>query len=202
MQLVSMFRLPPRIPARVAVLSAAFLCLPAAAQNDSGSDGAGPATGMRDARQTVQAGAPGGDNANMPPRDWRTINRDLAATRYSPLEEINREAPLQPVFFGYDSSEINAAARGVIATNADVLSQNPTWVIAIEGHCDSRGTPEYNLALGERRAYAVRDHLVGLGIAADRMQTISYGEEFPFVPGETEDAWASNRRAHFVITGQ
>ena len=119
-----------------------------------------------------------------------------------PLEEINREAPLQPVFFGYDSSEINAAARGVIATNADVLSQNPTWVIAIEGHCDSRGTPEYNLALGERRAYAVRDHLVGLGIAADRMQTISYGEEFPFVPGETEDAWASNRRAHFVITGQ
>ena len=119
-----------------------------------------------------------------------------------PLEEINREAPLQPVFFGYDSSEIDAAARGVIATNADVLSQNPTWVVAIEGHCDSRGTPEYNLALGERRAYAVRDHLVGLGISADRMQTISYGEEFPFVPGETEDAWSANRRAHFVVTGQ
>jgi len=119
-----------------------------------------------------------------------------------PLEEINREAPLQPVFFGYDSSQIDAVARAAIEANSDVLSQNPTWVVAIEGHCDSRGTPEYNLALGERRAYAVRDHLVGLGISADRMQTISYGEEFPFVPGETEDAWAANRRAHFVVTGQ
>ena len=119
-----------------------------------------------------------------------------------PLEEINREAPLQPVFFGYDSSEINAVARAAIETNADVLSRNPTWVVAIEGHCDSRGTPEYNLALGERRAYAVRDHLVGLGVSPDRVQTISYGEEFPFVPGENEEAWAANRRAHFVVTGQ
>ena len=119
-----------------------------------------------------------------------------------PLEEINREAPLQPVFFGYDSSELDAAARAVVEANADVLGRNPTWVIAVEGHCDSRGTPEYNLALGERRAYAVRDHLVGLGISPERVQTISYGEEFPFVPGETEDAWASNRRAHFVVTGQ
>lgn len=119
-----------------------------------------------------------------------------------PLEEINREAPLQPVFFGYDSSEVDAAARGVIESNAQVLEQNPTWVVAIEGHCDSRGTPEYNLALGERRAYAVRDYLIGLGVSADRVQTISYGEEFPFASGENEDAWQSNRRAHFVITGQ
>ena len=119
-----------------------------------------------------------------------------------PLEEINRAAPLQAVFFGYDSSELDAAARVVVEANAAILAQNPLWVIAIEGHCDSRGTPEYNLALGERRAYAVRDHLVRLGISADRVQTISYGEEFPFVPGETEEAWAANRRAHFVVTGQ
>ena len=119
-----------------------------------------------------------------------------------PLEEINREAPLQPVFFGYDSSEIDAAGRAVIETNADVLNRNPTWTVTVEGHCDSRGTPEYNLALGERRAYAVRDYLVGLGISPGRVQTISYGEEFPFVPGDVEDAWAANRRAHFVVTGQ
>ena len=119
-----------------------------------------------------------------------------------PLEEINREAPLQAVFFGYESSELDAGGRTAVEANADILAQNPTWVVAIEGHCDSRGTPEYNLALGERRAYVVRDHLVGLGISPDRVQTISYGEEFPFVPGETEEAWASNRRAHFVITGQ
>lgn len=119
-----------------------------------------------------------------------------------PLEEINREAPLQAVFFGYDSSELDAAGRAAVEANAAVLVQNPLWVIAIEGHCDSRGTPEYNLALGERRAYAVRDHLVNLGISPGRVQTISYGEEFPFVPGETEEAWAANRRAHFVVTGQ
>lgn len=119
-----------------------------------------------------------------------------------PLEEINREAPLQAVFFGYDSSELDAAGRAVVEANAAILAQNPLWVIAIEGHCDSRGTPEYNLALGERRAYAVRDHLVNLGVSPGRVQTISYGEEFPFVPGETEEAWAANRRAHFVVTGQ
>ena len=119
-----------------------------------------------------------------------------------PLEEINREAPLQPVFFGYDSSELDAAARAVIEANVDVLVRNPTWIVTIEGHCDSRGTPEYNLALGDRRAQTVRDHLVNLGVRPDRVQTVSYGEEFPFVPGETEDAWISNRRAHFVIIGQ
>ena len=118
------------------------------------------------------------------------------------LEDINREVPLEPVFFGYDSSELDAVARAVVEANADVLARNPTWTVAVEGHCDSRGTPEYNLALGERRAYTVRDHLVGLGVSADRLQTISYGEEFPFVPGENEEAWAANRRTHFVVTGQ
>ncbi|MCY4122457.1 MAG: OmpA family protein, partial [Acidobacteria bacterium] len=136
----------------------------------------------------------------LPPPAPPPLPEEEIASR--PLEEINREAPLQPVFFGYDSSELDATARTVIETNADVLDRNPTWLIAVEGHCDSRGTPEYNLALGERRAYAVRDHLIGLGVSPDRVQTISYGEEFPFVPGETEDAWASNRRAHFVVTGQ
>lgn len=119
-----------------------------------------------------------------------------------PLEDINREAPLQAVFFGYDSSELDSAALDAVEANANVLARNPTWIVAIEGHCDSRGTPEYNLALGDRRARIVRDHLISLGVAPDRVQTISYGEEFPFVPGETTEAWASNRRAHFVVTAQ
>lgn len=135
-----------------------------------------------------------------PPPAPPPLPEEVFASR--PLEEINREAPLQPAFFGYDSSELDAGARAVVEDNADVLSRNPTWVVAVEGHCDSRGTPEYNLALGERRAHAVRDLLVGLGISPDRVQTISYGEEFPFVPGETDDARAANRRAHFVVTGQ
>lgn len=118
------------------------------------------------------------------------------------LEEINRAAPLEPVFFDYDSIELDAAAQNTIASNADVLAENPTWAVTVEGHCDSRGTPEYNLALGERRALAVRDQLVRLGVDPSRVRMVSYGEEFPFVPGDVPEAWAANRRAHFVITAQ
>ena len=118
------------------------------------------------------------------------------------LEEINRAAPLEPVFFDYDSIDLDDAARSTVADNADVLGQHPTWVVTVEGHCDARGTPEYNLALGERRALVVRDQLVRLGVDASRVRTISYGEEFPFVPGDIPDSWAANRRAHFVITAQ
>jgi len=118
------------------------------------------------------------------------------------LEEINRESPLEPIFFQYDSSELDNPARQVIQRNVDVLGTNPTWVVTVEGHCDQRGTPEYNLALGERRALAVQDHLVSLGLNPDRVRTVSYGKEFPFDPADTDDAHATNRRAHFVITGR
>ena len=118
------------------------------------------------------------------------------------LEEINRDSPLSPVFFPYDSSELDAEAQTVVEANADVLVQFPTWVVTIEGHCDERGTPEYNLGLGERRALAVRDHLVRLGLPVSQLRTVSYGKEFPFAPGSDETSWAANRRAHFVITAQ
>lgn len=118
------------------------------------------------------------------------------------LEEINRASPLEPVFFGYDSIELDADALEAIRSNLTTLESYSSWSITIEGHCDSRGTPEYNLALGERRALAVRNHLVDLGIDPNRIRTISYGEEFPFTPGEHEAAWASNRRAHFVVTAR
>ena len=118
------------------------------------------------------------------------------------LEEINRAAPLEPVFFGYDSVDLDSDAIQVIQSNVVTLEGNTSWSITIEGHCDSRGTAEYNLALGERRALAVRDHLVRLGVDPNRIRTISYGEEFPFAPGEHEVAWAANRRAHFVVTAQ
>lgn len=126
------------------------------------------------------------------------VPEDQLSTRS--LEEINRESPLSPVFFQYDSSELDAVARQAIQTNIDVLQTNPTWVVTVEGHCDQRGTPEYNLALGERRALAVSDHLVSLGLNPARVRTVSYGKEFPFDPEDTDDAHATNRRAHFVIT--
>ena len=118
------------------------------------------------------------------------------------LEEINRDSPLSPVFFSYDSSELDGEAQVVLEANADVLMRFPTWVVTIEGHCDERGTPEYNLGLGERRALAVREHLVRLGLPVSQLRTVSYGKEFPFAPGNDEASWAANRRAHFVITAQ
>ena len=118
------------------------------------------------------------------------------------LDELNRDSPLQPVFFGLDSSELDDAGRAIAMANAELLRRYPTWTITVEGHCDERGTAEYNIALGERRAIAVRAYLVSLGIAPDRIMTVSYGKEFPFDPGQNEDAWAKNRRAHFVITSK
>jgi peptidoglycan-associated lipoprotein len=118
------------------------------------------------------------------------------------LDDLNRDSPFKPVFFGLDSSDLDDAGRTVVSANGQLLRKYPTWEITVEGHCDERGTPEYNLALGERRAVAVKTYLVSLGISPDRVRTVSYGKEFPFDPGHDEAAWAKNRRAHFVITSK
>lgn len=104
-----------------------------------------------------------------------------------------------PVYFAYDSSQVSPAERTKIETVADYLKSNPDTAVIIEGHCDERGSREYNLALGERRALAVRSYLAGLGIGADRIQTKSLGEESPAVPGHGESAWSLNRRGEFVL---
>jgi peptidoglycan-associated lipoprotein len=118
------------------------------------------------------------------------------------LDDLNRDSPFRPVFFALDASDLDDRGRAVAQANADLLKKYGTWVVTVEGHCDERGTPEYNLALGERRAVAVKTYLVSLGIAPDRIRTVSYGKEFPFDPGHNEEAWAKNRRAHFVITAK
>ena len=118
------------------------------------------------------------------------------------LDDINRNSPLKPAFFELDSSELTADAQAALKGDADLLKRNATWAVTIEGHCDERGTAEYNLALGERRAVAARTYLVSLGISADRLKTVSYGKEFPFDAGHDESAYVKNRRAHFVITAK
>jgi len=118
------------------------------------------------------------------------------------LDDLNRNSPLKPVFFEYDSSEISAEGKSMLDANAATLKKYSTWSITIEGHCDERGTAEYNLALGERRAVAARAYLVSLGIAADKLKWVSYGKEFPFDPSHDESAYVKNRRAHFVITAK
>ena len=107
-------------------------------------------------------------------------------------------AQLRPVFFALDSYALSDDARGALDANAKLLRENPSLRITIEGHCDERGTAEYNQALGERRAGAARDYLVAAGIETTRLNVISYGKERPFADGHDESAWAQNRRAHFV----
>lgn len=118
------------------------------------------------------------------------------------LDTLNRSGVLKPVFFDLDSSEVNADGRKALQENADMMRKNLAWQVTVEGHCDERGTAEYNLALGERRAIAARAYLVSLGIPAERVRVVSYGKEFPFEPGHDEAAWSKNRRAHFVITAR
>ncbi len=152
-----------------------------------------------------------GQGPAAPPRSTPTVVNDATPTvppvrdealNSASLDDLNRNSPLKPVFFALDSSDVDPAGKAVLDENAAVLKQHPTWVVTIEGHCDERGTAEYNLALGDRRASSAVAYLRSLGIAADRLKTVSYGKEFPFDAGHDETAWSKNRRAHFVITSK
>jgi peptidoglycan-associated lipoprotein len=121
------------------------------------------------------------------------------------VEQANRTAQdrgyVRDAFFGYDESTLNADAQAALSASATWLKQNPRYNILIEGHTDERGTEQYNLALGDRRASIVRDFLITLGVDAGRIRTVSYGEERPFDPNHNEAAWAKNRRGHLVLVG-
>jgi peptidoglycan-associated lipoprotein len=107
--------------------------------------------------------------------------------------------PLQDVHFDYDRYDLRQEDRTILQQNSKWLSENPNAKVEIEGHCDDRGTVEYNLALGAKRAKAAKDYLVSLGITGDRLSTISYGEELPLCREENEACWSRNRRAHSVV---
>lgn len=109
---------------------------------------------------------------------------------------------LQTVYFGFDSSTLDSVTKSSVEANAEYLKTNTNVDIQIEGHCDERGGRQYNLALGERRAKAVRDHLVALGVESKRITTVSYGNERPKSEGNDETSWSQNRRANFVITAK
>ena len=127
---------------------------------------------------------------------------DLLDIGAKSLEELNTEGHLKDVQFDYDSAELSPPMRATLEENAAWLSRYPSVRILVEGHCDERGTVEYNLALGEGRARAVRDYLRDLGIDSGRMRIISYGKEFPLDPGHNETAWRRNRRAHLEIVAK
>jgi peptidoglycan-associated lipoprotein len=124
-------------------------------------------------------------------QDLQVVNQELARRGFS-----------ADIYFDYDESGLSDDARNKLARNAELLRAQPQFLVTIEGHADERGTNEYNLALGERRANAVRSYLGSLGIGGDRLRTLAYGEERPVCTESAESCWSQNRRAHLIITGR
>jgi peptidoglycan-associated lipoprotein len=118
------------------------------------------------------------------------------------LEQLNSEKPLDDVFFDLDKSDIREDGKSALQKDADWMKKWTSTQTSVEGHCDARGSSEYNLSLGSRRANAVKDYLVSLGIAANRVTIVSKGKEQPFCSEESESCWQQNRRGHFVITAK
>ncbi|HJY84413.1 MAG TPA: peptidoglycan-associated lipoprotein Pal [Candidatus Binatia bacterium] len=134
---------------------------------------------------------PGLGEGNIPPSEG-----DITKGRIGGQGE---GGPLQDIHFAFDSFELSSEARDILRSNNDWLRGNLQAKVEVEGHCDERGTSEYNLALGAKRAKAARDYLVSLGTSPERLSTISYGEELPLCHESTESCWEQNRRAHFLV---
>lgn len=136
------------------------------------------------------------------PRDVASQQDEYAKLLQTPTDEIERMGLLAEIHFDFDKADIREADRPILQKNAEVLKKFDFLKITVEGHCDDRGTVEYNLALGEKRAKAAYDYLASLGVKADRLKTVSYGKEVPLCQDSSEDCWARNRRAHFTVTGK
>ena len=137
-----------------------------------------------------------------PSRDVAPVEDEYTRMRKMATDEIERMGLLSEIHFDLDRADIREADRALLTKNAEALKKFDFIRVTIEGHADERGTVEYNLALGERRAKAAYDYLVSLGVAADRLKTVSYGKEVPLCQQSTEDCWARNRRDHFAVTGK
>lgn len=127
-----------------------------------------------------------------------------STTGQSSLDELQKgkpptSGPLKDIYFGFDRYDLEGEARETLKANADWLKRNPAARVEIEGHCDERGTNEYNLALGAKRAQAAKDYLITIGISTERLSTISYGEEISVCKEPNESCWRQNRRARFVV---
>ena len=137
-----------------------------------------------------------------PQVDDQVEDRLLSADLQVVNDELRRRGFSPDVYFQYDEASLSDETRDRLSRNADLLKGAPQLVLIIEGHADERGTNEYNLALGERRANAAKDYLTSLGVADGRLRTLSYGEERPVCTETAESCWAQNSRAHMVVTGR
>ena len=142
------------------------------------------------------------EQPTTPTVDDQTEDPLLSADMQVVNDELRRRGFSPDVYFDYDESTLSDDTRQKLARNADLLKAQPQFSVTIEGHADARGTNEYNLALGERRANAVRDYLGSLGVPGDRLRTISYGEERGVCTEDADSCYSQNRRAHMIITGR
>jgi len=156
-------------------------------------------TAAQQAAEARRAAPPPPPAAAMAPA---TTLSDEELFRRKSLSELNAEHPLADAFFDYEENDIRSDARDALQRDAQWLARWPQTAILIEGYCDERGTAEYNLALGDRRAEAVKSYLTSLGISAERISVRSLGKEAPFCRDSVETCWQQNRRGHFVITGK
>ena len=143
--------------------------------------------------------------ANVEPPPTESVPPAPPASETTPppsTEPTGERLTLEDAFFDFDDYSLRQDAKSALEKDGKYLEMNSAVKAVIEGHCDERGSVEYNLALGEKRALAAKTYLVSLGIPADRLRTVSYGKEFPFDPGHDEGAWSKNRRAHFVVTSK
>jgi peptidoglycan-associated lipoprotein len=159
-----------------------------------------PAPAPAPAPATTPTPPPPPPPAAKPPEPRTPTEDELFASKT--LDQLNAEKPLTDAFFAYDATALSDEARAALQKNSQWLKRFTSVKVVVEGHADSRGTNEYNLALGERRADAVRDYLVSLGIPLDRITLVSKGEEQPFCSEENEPCWHQNRRGHFIITAK
>lgn len=147
--------------------------------------------------KTARDGAAGGKNGTGSSASDNRLAMAEAQAGVGATQE--KASPFQDILFEFDQSSIRDDAKPILAGIAAYMSKNKVGMLIIEGHCDSRGTAEYNMALGERRAESAKKYLAALGVNTTALQTVSYGKEKPAVQGETEEAWARNRRGHFLV---
>ena len=158
------------------------------------------ATTQPGSTSSTSSAAKPGDGAPSTTRESPTGPSSLQQAQQGKVPSTPASSPLKEVYFDFDRYDLRTDARAILKANADWLKANASARVEIEGHCDERGTNEYNLALGAKRAQAAKEYLVSLGIAAERLSTISYGEELPVCKEQTEECWQRNRRDRFVIT--
>jgi peptidoglycan-associated lipoprotein len=170
------------------------------AAGGAGGAGAGTGPGGNSGMQAAGSGAQGGQGAGMAggtSASVRATGTNIPALP-SPTE-FSATSALRDVHFAFDKYDISASDKSILDSNARWLKSHAKALVLIEGHCDERGTNEYNIALGERRAKAARDYLASAGVSDSRITVVSYGEERPTCSESTEACWAQNRRAHFMI---